>query len=167
MSNAGPNGINSDYIGVDTVAYSCTGGIPTPAPTPTPTGTPTATPIATPGVNKITLPTTNFTTSIPTTANLVIGVTTTQIDPFPNPGPNPSPNPNDPGYIAFEGDFTFDSAVITFQSPFVQPAGLTNNNWNVSGNIINTGPGTIKTLRVSAFSLDFHPAERIGYFYII
>ena len=36
----------------------------------------------------------------------------------------------------------------------MEAAGLTAANWNVAANILNTGPGTIKTLRVSAFSSD-------------
>jgi hypothetical protein len=35
VENAGPSGDNSDYIGIDTMAYNCSGG-PTPTPTPTP-----------------------------------------------------------------------------------------------------------------------------------
>ena len=64
--------------------------------------------------------------------------------------------------IGFQGDFTFDSAVVTFQSPPVSSAGLTANNWNVTGNVLNTGPGTIKTLRISAFSNDFTPLSGSG-----
>ena len=34
-------------------------------------------------------------------------------------------------YIGFQGDFTFDSAVVTFATPQVQRAGLTSDpNWN-------------------------------------
>jgi hypothetical protein len=57
--------------------------------------------------------------------------------------------------VGFQGDFTFDSAVVGFATPQVQGAGLTSTNWNVSSNILNTGPGTLRTLRISAFSLDF------------
>jgi hypothetical protein len=38
-------------------------------------------------------------------------------------------------YVGFQGDFTFDSAVVTFATPQVQGAGLTGTNWNVSSNI--------------------------------
>ena len=55
--------------------------------------------------------------------------------------------------VGFQGDFTFDERVVTFQSEPVQKAGLTNGNWNVSGNVL-PGAGSIRTLRVSAFSLD-------------
>ncbi len=144
-------------------------GTPSPTPSPIPpTPTPTATatppgPTPTPGAIKVTLPTASFDTSIPSTTNIILPVTTTQIDPFPNPGPNPTPNPGDPGYIGFQGDFIFDSTVVTFQAPFVQPAGVTGTNWNVSAGIIGIGP--IKVLRVSAFSLDFTPLSGSGTFY--
>ena len=44
VENGGPTGANSDYIGIDNVQYSCTGGLatPTPAVSPTPSPTPTA-----------------------------------------------------------------------------------------------------------------------------
>jgi plastocyanin len=58
VENGGPNGANSDYIGIDRVVYNgpCPGGSPTATPTATatathtPTATPTATPIVTPTV---------------------------------------------------------------------------------------------------------------------
>jgi len=56
--------------------------------------------------------------------------------------------------VGFQGDFTFDERVVTFQSPPVQKAGITGGNWNVSGNVL-PGTGPIRTLRISAFSLDF------------
>jgi len=62
--------------------------------------------------------------------------------------------------VGFQGDFTFDSSVVTFQNPPVSGTGLTGTNWNVSGNVI--GAGTIKTLRVSAFSNDFTPLSGSG-----
>jgi CSLREA domain-containing protein len=56
--------------------------------------------------------------------------------------------------VGFQGDFTFDSTVVTFQSPPVTGAGLTGGaGWSVTGNVL--GAGTIKTLRVSAFTSDF------------
>jgi hypothetical protein len=58
--------------------------------------------------------------------------------------------------IAFQGDFTFDERVVTFDSQPVQPAGLTANNWNVAGNVLD-GPGPIRTLRISAFSNNMTP----------
>src|SRR5204863_5589113 len=44
VGNGGPSGVNSNHIGIDTVAYYCNGIVatPTPAtPTPTPSVTPT------------------------------------------------------------------------------------------------------------------------------
>jgi hypothetical protein len=34
--------------------------------------------------------------------------------------------------VGFQGDFTFNERVVTFQSEPVQNAGLTGGNWNVS-----------------------------------
>ena len=81
---------------------------------------------------------------------------TTLIDPTTTAGLN---------YVGFQGDFTFDSAVVTFLTASPGPtqgAGLTGVNWNVSGNILNSGPGTTKTLRISAFSNDFTPLNGMG-----
>ena len=69
-------------------------------------------------------------------------------------------NPTD-NLIGFQGDVTFDSTVITFESDPVQKAGLTSGNWNVSGNVLD-GPGPIRTLRISAFSNDFEPLAGSG-----
>jgi hypothetical protein len=63
--------------------------------------------------------------------------------------------------IGFQGDFTFDQTVVTFQSPPVSGAGLTATNWNVSGNIL-PGGGPIRTLRISAFSNDSTPLSGSG-----
>ena len=99
----------------------------------------------------VSLPIDTFDTSVPSATVIIEPVTTTLIDP-----------PRGLNYIGFQGDFTFDSAVVTFATPQVQPAGLTATNWNVSANILNTGPGTLKTLRISAFSLDFTPLNGMG-----
>jgi len=56
--------------------------------------------------------------------------------------------------VGFQGDFTFDERVVTFQGEPVQKAGLTRGNWNVSGNVL-PGAGPIRTLRISAYSNDF------------
>ena len=52
VENGGSNGLNSDYIGIDSVSYDCNAGGVTPTPPPpTPTSTPpqpTATPVPTP-----------------------------------------------------------------------------------------------------------------------
>jgi WD40 repeat protein len=63
--------------------------------------------------------------------------------------------------VGFQGDFTFDERMITFENEPVQEAGLTAGNWNVAGNILD-GPGPIRTLRVSAFSNDFTPLSGEG-----
>ena len=81
-------------------------------------------------------------------ANFVAAVTTSLID-----GKNK--------LVGFQGDFTFDERVVTFQSPPVQKAGITGGNWNVSGNVL-PGTGPIRTLRVSAFSNDFAPLNGSG-----
>jgi hypothetical protein len=63
--------------------------------------------------------------------------------------------------IGFQGDFTFDERVVTFQSEPVQKAGVTGGNWNVSGNVL-PGTGPIRTLRISAYSNDFTPLSGSG-----
>jgi len=63
--------------------------------------------------------------------------------------------------VGFQGDFTFDERVVTFQSEPVRKAGITGGNWNVSGNVL-AGAGPIRTLRVSAFSNDFTPLSGSG-----
>ena len=63
--------------------------------------------------------------------------------------------------VGFQGDFTFDERVVSFQSEPVQKAGLTSGNWNVSGRILD-GKGPIRTLRISAYSLDFTPLSGKG-----
>ena len=63
--------------------------------------------------------------------------------------------------VGFQGDLTFDSTVLNFASEPVEAAGLTSHNWNVSGNIL-PGTGPIRTLRISAFSLDFTPLSGTG-----
>jgi hypothetical protein len=67
--------------------------------------------------------------------------------------------------IGFQGDFTFDERMVRFQDPPAQNAGLTAGNWNVSANVLpGPGPaaGPIKTLRISAFSLDMTPLSGAG-----
>jgi hypothetical protein len=63
--------------------------------------------------------------------------------------------------VGFQGDFTFDERVVTFDSNPVQPAGLTARNWNVAGNVL-PGNGPIRTLRISAYSNDFKSLDGIG-----
>ena len=81
-------------------------------------------------------------------SNFIAAVTTSAIDPKNR-------------LVGFQGDFTFDERVITFQSEPVQKAGMTGGNWNVSGNVL-PGTGPIRTLRVSAFSNDFTPLSGSG-----
>ena len=73
-------------------------------------------------------------------------------------------------YIGFEADMVFDSAVA-MPSPGLDPvvaAGLTASGWNVTGNVLNTGPGTLKTLRVSAYVKDANtPLSGSGTLYLI
>lgn len=82
------------------------------------------------------------------TTNIVAPVTTTAIDAKTN-------------LVGFQGDFTFDERVVSFQSPPVQKAGLTGGNWNVSGNVL-PGDGPIRTVRISAYSNDFAPLNGAG-----
>lgn len=63
--------------------------------------------------------------------------------------------------VGFQGDFTFDERVISFEDEPVRKAGLTNGNWSVMGSVLD-GPGPIRTLRVSAFSTDFTPLSGTG-----
>ncbi len=97
----------------------------------------------------VSLPSDSFNTSVPSSTVIIEPVVTTLIHPSL-------------GYTGFQADFIFDSAVVSFSSPFAQPAGLTGTNFNVSANILNTGPGTVKTLRISAFSLDLTPLNGSG-----
>lgn len=96
-------------------------------------------------VAKVSLPEKTFDKA---TTNLVAPVTTTAIDKKAN-------------LVGFQGDFTFDERVVTFQTPPVQKAGLTGGNWNVSGNVL-PGDGPIKTVRISAYSNDFVPLNGTG-----
>jgi hypothetical protein len=93
------------------------------------------------------VPATVATLSLPNVAvdafvtNFILQVTTTAID---------AKNK----LVGFQGDFTFNERVVTFQSEPVQKAGITGGNWNVSGNVL-AGAGPIRTLRISAYSNDF------------
>ena len=84
----------------------------------------------------------------PSVTDFIVPVTTTTI------------NASD-RLVGFQGDFTFDERVVTFQSEPVQKAGLTGGNWNVSGNVL-PGTGPIRTLRISAYSNDFTPLSGSG-----
>jgi hypothetical protein len=100
------------------------------------------------------VPPTVATISLPNVAvdafvtNFIVQVTTSAID-----GRNK--------LVGFQGDFTFDERVVTFQGEPVQNAGITGGNWNVSGNVL-PGAGPIRTLRISAYSNDFTPLSGSG-----
>ena len=94
------------------------------------------------------------------TVSLPAATINTSVTNFTQPVVTSAINPAD-NLVGFQGDFTFDSSMVTFQSPPVSSAGLTANNWNVSGNVL-PGGGPIRTLRVSAFSNDFTPLSGSG-----
>ena len=96
-------------------------------------------------VDKVSLPDIALDRSM---TDFVAAVTTTMIDAKNN-------------LVGFQGDFTFDERVVSFQDPVVQKAGITGGNWNVSGNVL-PGQGPIRILRVSAFSNDFVPLQGSG-----
>src|SRR5438128_1209768 len=128
---------------------------PLPVPPAVPEG-------SVPGIT-VALPIDSFNNSTPASTVIIEPMTTTLIDPTTTGGNN---------YVGFQGDFTFDSGVVTFANPPVQRAGLTSDpNWNVSANIFPaptptpTGtpvPGTIRTLRISAFMGTFTPLAGMG-----
>ena len=125
----------------------------TPAPTPTPTPVGTATP--TPGPIKVSLPTDTFNNQVPLATVITEPVLTTFISSSLN-------------YIGFQGDFVFDSTVITFATPQVTAAGLTGGSptWIVSANILTGGGPTSRILRVSAFVNDgITPLDGSGVLY--
>jgi hypothetical protein len=84
----------------------------------------------------------------PTSAGFTAGVTASLIDAKDN-------------LVGFQGDFIFDSRVITFESDPVQKAGLTAGNWTVTGRVLDSS-SPIKTVRISAFSNDLEPLSGSG-----
>lgn len=74
----------------------------------------------------VSLPSDTVDASVPIGTVFLEPVNTTNIDPGLN-------------YVGFQGDFNFDSTVITFSAPYVNSGGLTANNWNVSANILPEG----------------------------
>ena len=162
---AATNQQNQTFSNVSVLLRGC-GPIPTPTATatvvPSPTPTATATAAGTPALIKVFLPIDTFSTSVPTTTVIIEPVTTTLIDNSTTQGTN---------LVGFQGDFTFDSAVIGFatsgvNAPPVQRAGLTSDpNWNVSSNVLpgpGPTPGTLRILRVSAFMANFVPLNGFG-----
>ena len=104
----------------------------------------------------VSLPIASFDTSVPSSTIIIQPVTTTLIDNTTTEGLN---------YVGFQGDFTFDSAVVTVLTVSPGPtqgAGLTAFNWNVSGNVFDSGQGTTKTLRILAFSNVLTPLNGSG-----
>jgi hypothetical protein len=97
--------------------------------------------------------------------SLPVATVSTAVTTFTQPVTTSAINGTD-NLVGFQGDFTFDETVVTFQSPPVSSAGLTASNWNVSGNIL-PGAGPIRTLRVSAFSNDFTPLSGSGTLYTL
>ena len=95
------------------------------------------------------------------TVSLPVATISTSLTTFVQPVVTSAINPAD-NLVGFQGDFTYNSSVVTFQNPPVSSAGLTANNWNVSGNAIQPGAGSIRTLRISAFSNDFTPLSGSG-----
>ena len=105
-------------------------------------GVASAQPTPTPAPVTVTLPTASLDNSVPIDDVIAQPVVTTNIAPSFN-------------YVGFQGDFTFDETVVTFDpNAPVQAAGLTGgtgaNSWTVAGNVL-TGPGPIRTLRVLGF----------------
>src|SRR5678815_1359776 len=128
-------------------------------PLPLPTLPDPVTPDGVPGIT-VALPIDSINADVvPTNVTVIEPVSTTLID-------NTTTGPV--GYVGFQGDFSYDSAVIGFATggslgPAVQRAGLTSDpSWNVSSNILNTGPGTFKTIRISAISTNFMPLNGAG-----
>src|SRR5436309_720438 len=89
------------------------GGFYPPLPETAPDGVPAIT---------VALPIDTFNTTVPASTVIIEPVTTTLIDSTTTGGAN---------YVGFQGDFTFDSAVVGFDTPQVQRAGLTSDtSWN-------------------------------------
>lgn len=136
----------------------------TPTATATATFTPTATATATATFTPTATATATATATVPpclaATISLPIGTVTTAVTNFTQAVAASTLNGSD-NLVGFQGDFTFDETIVTFQSPPVSGSGLTGTNWNVSGNII-PGGGPIRTLRISAFSNDFTPLSGSG-----
>src|SRR5436190_433991 len=153
-------------------------GSPTPTPTPTPTATATATTTATATatasatatatttatatatVAPTPTPTPSPTPPLTVTVSLPTAMVTTAVTNFTQPVVTSAIDASD-NLVGFQGDFTFDETVATFQITPVSNAGLTGGNWNVTASVL-PGVGPIRTLRISAFSLDFTPLSGSG-----
>jgi hypothetical protein len=135
-----------------TVTYQVPCVTPTPTPTPSPILTPTPTPAST--------PTPTSTPGLVAPVSLPVATIDTSLTNFVQPVVTSTINVSD-NLVGFQGDFTFNSSILTFQNPPVSGAGLTGTNWNVSANIL-PGGGPIRTLRISAYSNDFTPLSGSG-----
>ena len=104
--------------------------------TPTsPTGGSPKAPSSPTVVASVSLPNANVANTVTT---FTVPVMTSAIDPADN-------------LVSFQGSFTFDSSVVTFQASPASKAGLTSGAiWSVQGNV--TGAGTVKTLNILADS---------------
>lgn len=140
-------------------------------PTATATATATFTPTATATATFTPTPTATATATVPpptptpspclvSTVSLPVATVTTAVTTFVQPVVTTNINASD-NLVGFQGDFTFDETVATFQNPPVSGTGLTSTNWNVSANVL-PGGGPIRTLRISAFSNDFTPLSGSG-----
>ena len=147
------------YVAGDNKVYAFS--VPTPTATPTPTAAPTPTPV--PTATPTPAPTATPPPPLVASVTLPIATIDTSVTNVSQPVVTSAINASD-NLVGFQGDFTFDETVVTFQSPPVSGAGLTGSNWNVSGNLL-PGAGPIRTLRVSAFSNDFTPLSGSGTLY--
>jgi CSLREA domain-containing protein len=100
-----------------------------------------------------------LTPSAVTTVSLPVATVSTNVTNFTQPVTTTNISAGD-NLVGFQGDFDFDSSVVTFQLTPASPAGLTAVNWNVSANIL--GAGQFKTLRISAFSTTSTPLSGSG-----
>jgi len=88
VENGGPNGTNSDYIGIDTVTYYCV--VPTPTPTPSGTATPSSAPDHTSTAQKEA-----DSRPVPTPTTLTVDPTRSSLNSQAKPTSVPSPGKRD------------------------------------------------------------------------
>ena len=111
-----------------------------------PGGTVPLVPQGAPGIT-VSLPIDSMDISVPIGTVLIKPVMTTLIDSTTTGGHN---------LIGFQGDFVFDSTVVTFATAYAQAAGLTAGppSWTIAGNIEPGGGPTSRIARISAFVSD-------------
>src|SRR5262249_49346688 len=104
----------------------------------------------------VNLPTADLDTSIPVTTVVMLPVNSTATDPALN-------------FVGFQGDFIFDSSVLTSPPPYVAAGDVTANDRTVAGNVIDLDPPhpPLKALRVSAFANGLSPLSGAGSLYKI